>query len=633
MSAILGMVRFDGRPVSGDDLERMAAPMAHWGSEPGFWHGERAGLGLLADLRTPRAAIAPAILADDSVVVAIGRLDNAEDLARELSLEAETPDGAIMAAAWERWRGDSPRHLHGDWSFAAWSPRTRELFLARDPFGNTALSYHLSGGFFAFASSARALFAAGVPRRLNEFRLAQHLAAWTTDGEATLHEGVVRLAPGSHLTVRDARVDVRRYWFPEDLPDVRLSSPDAYVERFVELYDDAVRARLRTSGGAAVTLSSGLDSGSVAALAARQLRATGQELAAFTSVPLHPGVAAFTRMTVDEWDLAHATATWAGNIEHHRITAADVTPLAAIERSLRFHDEPELASGNLYWMTAMFDAARDRGATVLLTGQLGNGGISWGGDQQRVLNGFARFRWFDAWAGLRQAQRQFDGSMLRALLTQVVLPRRAKRSTAQFLKGRIDPPFMRMIAPAFAARTRVVERMRETGYDAFFGARLDPRGQRLRYLLPEISPFGAFWAETSAGFGIDVRDPTADVRLLEFCLSIPDAVYRDAAHDRLLVRRAMEGLLPPSVQWNRRRGRQAADLPFRLRDDAASVSDAVRAVVASPIARETLNVGALLDVWARLRARITPASIGDAFTVARFLHLGRFLMALEQERD
>lgn len=631
MSAIFGLVRFDGRPVAQEDLERMAEPIRHWGGPGGVWHDAHAGLGMLVDDRTPQSAVAPIPMRDGSVVIAIGRLDDRDELARELSCDADSPDAAILAAAWERWGDEAPRHLHGDWSLAAWSPRARRLFLARDPFGNTALSYHHNAGFFAFASSARALFAAGVPRRLNEFRLAQHLVSWIADGAATLHEDVLRLPPGHHLVVNDGRVVVHPYWFPEELPNVRLSSPDAYVERFLELYDDAVRARLRTSGGVAVALSSGLDSGSVTALAARQLRARGRSLIAFTSVPLHPQIARFTRSTVDEWELARATAEWAGNVDHRPVTAERTTPLAAIERSLRLHDEPEFASGNLHWMTAMFDEARESGATVLLTGQLGNGGISWTGDQQRVIRGLMRGSWLDAWRGLRHAQRQQGQSMTRAVWTQIILPLRAKRSSFRFRRGRIAPPFVRGIAPELAARLRVYDRMRESGYDPYFGKWIDARAQRLRYLMPRVTPFGAVWAETSAGFGVDVRDPSADVRLLEFCLSIPDSVYRDAEHDRLLVRRAMEGLLPPSVQWNRRRGRQAADLVFRLRDDAANVGEAVRSVVGSPLARTTLNVGALLDAWARIRAGVTAGTLDEAFQFARLLHLGLFVRSFERD--
>ena len=629
MSAILGLVRFDGRPILQSDLEQMAAPLHHWGEKTDIWSDAHAGLGMRVDSRTPNATALPITLQDGSTAVAIGRLDHRDEIANELGCRADVTDSAIMVRAWERWGEDAPQHLHGDWTLAVWSPAARRLFLARDPFGNTALSYHSSENFFAFASSAHALFAIGVPRRLNEFRLAQHLVMWASDGEATLHENVFRLPPGHTLTVNDGRVTVRPYWFPENLPSVRLSSANEYVQRFTQLYDEAVRDRLRTSGGAAVALSSGLDSGSVTALAARHLRRKNRSLIAFTSVPLHPEVAELTRATVDEWDLAHATAEWAGNVDHRAVRAENLTPLAAIERSLPLHDEPELASGNLHWMTAMFDEARHSGATVLLTGQLGNGGISWTGDQLRVIRGLIRGRWIDAWRGLRLARLHFGQSMMRAVLTQIVMPVRAKRASIRFRRGRIGPPSASSIAPPFAERLGIYEAMRESRYDPYFGSWVDARAQRMRYFMPRINPFGATWAETSAGFGIDVRDPTANVRLLEFCFSIPDSVYSDKQYDRLLVRRAMEGFLPPSVQWNRRRGRQAADLAIRLRDDAARVGEAVLKVAASPVSRATLNIGALIDAWARIRAGATSGTLDESFQFARLLHFGLFLRTFD----
>src|SRR6185295_15720184 len=119
--------------------------------------------------------------------------------------------------------------------------RARRLFVARDPFGHTALYYHRGASFFAFASSRKALFALpGVPRQLNEFRLAQHLAFWATDGAATLHEGILRLPPAHHVTVTARDTDVRQYWFPENLPEIQMRSYGEYVGRFLELYARAI---------------------------------------------------------------------------------------------------------------------------------------------------------------------------------------------------------------------------------------------------------------------------------------------------------------------------------------------------------------------------------------------------------
>jgi asparagine synthase (glutamine-hydrolysing) len=265
----------------------------------------------------------------------------------------------------------------------------------------------------------------------------------------------------------------------------------------------------------------------------------------------------------------------------------------------------------------------------MLTGQYGNGTVSWTGDQQRALHGFTHLRWIAMLRALRYAQRQYHGSFGRALFVELIMPLRANWMARQFRRGRAEAPHTREISPLLASRTRVVERMRESGYDPFHGAMLSARDQRLRYLLPGISPFGASWAETGASFALDVRDPTSDVRLIEYCLAIPDSVYRGADDERLLVRRAMEGLLPPEVQWNRVRGRQAADLLFRLRDDAANVEAVLQTVLASPLARLTLHPGALRDSWARIRATTSPATLKESFLFTRLLHLGLFLHSFD----
>jgi asparagine synthase (glutamine-hydrolysing) len=631
LSAIYGLVRFDGAPVLPEELDAMAAPMRYWGPDGGG--AACAGGGGLGQLVThhflPEAhrERGPLILGDGSLLVACGRLDHREDLCAELSCARDATESAIIAAAWEKWNAEAPQHLHGDWSFAVWDARERRLFVARDPFGMTALYHHRGPGFFAFASSRKALFAVpGVVRRLNEFRLAQHLAYWIVDGAATMHEDILRLPPGHHLTVTVDRTDVRQYWFPEHLPDIRMRSYEDYVARFLELYAQAVRVRLRTTGGVATALSSGLDSGSVTALAMRELRARGETLTAFTSVPLYAEVAKLLpNVIVDEWPLAHETAEWTGS-EHRAVTAEGITPLAALERSLFLHDEPEIAAGNLHWILAMFHDARSAGAGVLLTGQLGNGGVSWTGDQLRVLRGFLRGRWIDAWRGIRQFQRQRKTSLARAAWSQLGRPFPAMRKSRQVRRGQIGPPLAAgFISAEFAARTRIYDRMREAGYDPFHTARLDPRAQRLRYLLPGVTPIGALWHETGAGFGLDVRDPTADVRLLEFCLGIPDQVYSDATHDRLLIRRAMEGLLPPSVQWSHRRGRQGADIVYRLRADAKNVEVMLLSVIGSKNARAYLNIGALRDAWARIRSTANPATMEEAMQFARLLLFGMFL--------
>lgn len=627
MSAIYGLVRFDGG-VDAAQVQRMRDAIAYWGDGGGQHVENHAALGCLSPAGEPAASNGVFAGKDGSTLVATARLDNREELRRTFGLAADVDDRELVAQAWERWGEQACERLYGDWSFASWQPRERRLVLARDHFGNTALYYHRGAGTLLFASGRKALLAMPeVPRRLNELRLAQHLAFWVTDGGATLHDAIFRLPPGHRLVATDSSFRIDRYWHPEALPELRWSDDRQYVEAFLERYDAAVKARLRTTRRVATTLSSGLDSGSVTALAARALGADAGRMTAFTSVPQFPAIAGTVpHLVVDEWPLAHRIAERWRIDDHRRLAAENVSVLGAFERSLFLHDEPEYGAANLHWIIALLEEARDAGAGVLLSGQFGNGGVSWSGDQQRPVRSFLSGHWLDSFRALREWQRNRGISFPRAVSGQIVRPLMARAGVLAFHRGwskqlvRTD-----IIAPHFARRVDIDARMRAAGYDPM--QILDPRGQQLRVLLPDINPVGATWHEAAAGHGLQIVDPTADVRLLELCLAIPDGQFSRGAEDRRLMRRAMEGILPPEVQWNVRRGSQGADLSLRMRAERDAIDAAVGELAGSDVVREYLDVDSMRSRWQQVRdgSGIEAFAAGPLFarTLLFALFLGR----------
>ncbi|HEX8152695.1 MAG TPA: asparagine synthase-related protein [Thermoanaerobaculia bacterium] len=626
MSGIYGLVRFDGG-ADAAEARAMREAMAYWGADGGLHVDGVAALGGLLphDASEGSAAFA---LPGGGVLVATARLDNRDELLARFELPRDADDRRLVAAAWEAWGERACERLFGDWSFAAWNPRDRRLVLARDHFGNTALYYHRGARALLFGSSRKALLALPeVPRRLNELRLAQHLAFWITDGAATLHDGILRLPPGHQLVATESSLHVTRYWHPEALPELRLRDDREYVDAFVERYDAAVRARLRTKRRIATTLSSGLDSGSVTALAARALAGRPHALTAFTSVPRFPEIAqTVPRMVVDEWDLAHLVAQRSGIADHRRLTAANVTTLAAFERSLFLHDEPEYGSANLHWIVGLLEESRDAGAGILLTGQLGNGGVSWSGDQQRPLRSLLSGRLFDSWKAIREFQRHRRMSFARAAYSQIVRPMVVRTKAFAFQRGWSELAMQHnLMSPPFARRLDISAKFRAARYDPLHSSILDARAQQLRVLLPDINPIGAIWHEAAAGYGLDILDPTADVRLLELVLRIPDEQFVRGANDRWLMRRGMEGLLPPEVQWNVRRGRQGADLPLRLQADGDELDGVVAQLAKSPIVVAYLDVATLTKSWAQVREGTPLEAFAAATLFARMLGFALFL--------
>jgi asparagine synthase (glutamine-hydrolysing) len=598
MSGIFGVFRRDGAPVHGT-LASMRSAMPEWGRDGfGEWSDGCAALGQARTSSTPECRFERLPLHDSAagfVFTAAGRLDNREALISELGLREPASaaqglgDGEVMMAAYRRWGERAPVHLLGDWSLAAWHPDRRRLFLARDQFGQTALYYHCDANGVAFCSSQRALLALRLtPLELDELYLAQYLISWPRyHGERTAASGLRRLPPAHTLAVTPERAQVACYWRLEDqLEPVRLPTRSDYAVALREIFDEAVRTRLRSDGQVGLMLSGGLDSGAVATTAAALVRRTGQRMTAFTSVPIG-SARDDDRMFGDELPFVRATAAAAGNVDVVPVPASRLSPIEGIRRALDLFGAPQHAASNMFWMLALHEQAQASGCRVLLNGGVGNSSISWPGDPlSQPLTYQLRSMGLDRW--LRRRIKR-------------ALPVGVRVSVA---KRRLDPEWWRFTAidQRFARRLELGERRLEDP-ETFPRTPLE---QRLGMLKPGRSRLGTVTAELGARFGVDVRDPTADIRVLAFTLSVPDAVFINA-HDgsrRWLVREAMRNRLPDQVRLNRRQGLQAADLVTRLRSCAREVEDALDELHDGP-ATAYLDVARMRASWRAIQREET----------------------------
>ena len=640
MSAIFGIFHLDGKPVSQEALGDMQNAMDYWGPDgSGIWREGNVGLGHLLMHNTPESLHEKLPMIDSLdglVITASARIDNRDELFNALSIphprRVDMPDSQLILKAYQKWRDDSPDHLLGDWSFAIWNPRQRRLFIARDHHGNTGLFYYSNSRFLAFASSLKGLLALPeVPRRPDELRIAQVLVSWPGDGVATVYKDISRLPPAHTLTVTGEKIDVRRYWYLENTPDLRLGSDSEYLEAFLDVYTEAVRCRLRSNGSVGTTLSGGLDSGSVSALAARELGKNGERLAAFSSVPIHH--VELPNNFADETPFIKATSEFAGNIDVNYIRAEDVTPLGGIERALDVHDEPGHAAGNQYWIIALMALAQEHNISTLLTGQGGNGTISWKGLHEELWrrlarSGQLRAAWGEANAWRRTANRTL-WQMTKATL-RCAMPTFMWSRYIQFKHGKSPWDRYSAINSRFAQSIGLADQMAANGHDPTFSAKKDARKQQFKVINPGKCIGGAFWSQSGAAFAMDARDPTQDKRVMTFCVSLPEDQFVHHGRDRLLIRRAMEGILPPEVQWNTVRGRQAADLGQRLLHIRPEMEAMMTRVAESELAQQYLDIARMQDIVETLyneKRRLDARPIGAV--VLRGLMVGLFLRRLE----
>lgn len=181
-------------------------------------------------------------------------------------------DAESILNAYEKWGDDCVKHLLGDFAFAIWDDRRKRLFCARDHFGVKPFFYTHIGNSFNFSSSLNVL---KVSTELNEIAIGDYLLFGVNqDQSTTIFKDIHRLPPGHTLTVENNQITIQRYWTPSLPPEVRFRDPETYVERFSELLDNAVADRLGT-GRVAISMSGGLDSTSLAAIASKHAEVAG----------------------------------------------------------------------------------------------------------------------------------------------------------------------------------------------------------------------------------------------------------------------------------------------------------------------------------------------------------------------
>lgn len=622
MSGIYGIFRCDGAPVDPADLARMRSAMAYYGPDGGgAWQDGPVGLGQLQLNVTPEDRYEVQPLSKDGVtLVAAARLDNRDELLRAFRVPSPdhpaTPDSALVLDAYLTWGEECPDHLDGDWQFAAWDGRSRKLFIARDHHGITDICFCRSQHLVAFASSLRALLALeSTPPGLDMLRVAQELTGWKESPFRTHYEKIARLPAAHTLTAGENRFLTRRYWFPENLPILSRARDEEYVEEFTALYEQAVRTRLRSLKPVGIALSGGLDSGSVATLAAPILAAAGERLTAFTAVPRFDPVGAGDDRTGDEWQLAAAVAGQAGNVDHFPLRCDDDGVLAGIRRELEIQGEPVSAAGNAYWIHALLTLAGQRGVGTLLTGQYGNATVSFQGSGD-YLTPLRQGEFRSAWRSFFHAESSAWLTVKRQVLKPLLMPvvRWYRCSSRMGLEPWQQFSGMR---PEFARRMRLAEHLRAASFSPS-ALPLPGRALQLATLCPGGDTGNHLWYHTGAAFGMDIRDPTCDRKMVEFCLRIPDHQYRRHGESAWLLRRAMAGRMPREVLFNRKRGLQSADLGFRILRERAGFAAALEALDHSELAGSVLDITALREALPVLESEVTVAT----FSQSRDLLLG-----------
>ena len=487
-----------------------------------------------------------------------GRLVNRGDLLRLLQRHqprADLDDASLAMLAYAEWGARCVERFVGPYAFVVWDPKATTLFAARDPLGLRTLFYRLDADRAVIASTLRQFADACRLDAVDDRYVWEYLCS-TFHGavtpQLTPFRRISRLPAGHRLSVTPTTSRVEAFWKPSELTPLTYRNRSEYAEHLRELLEAVVAAQLRAAGPVGITVSGGVDSASVASLAAHMRRR-----GAMRTSSLHALTFAWKQTPgYDEADYAASVTRRHPELQHHVLFADDVSPLGDLAL---VQDEPWLQYYGPWSLVAT--AAARSGCRVVMTGA--GGDELFQGNLYVLADLARRGRFVELARSVKACAREWRAPYQAFVLNWVLpglVPKRWAEPARQRFAHPMDPGEPRDFwdPPPWVAtrrpprpdvRDEAVHRSVSGRLDfetALLGARDNTRLWEAQYiLLPN---------------GVEERQPFFDVRVVEFALRIPPEAKVLRTLRKAVLRDALADILPEEVAM--RPGKTGYDFAF-----------------------------------------------------------------------
>jgi asparagine synthase (glutamine-hydrolysing) len=455
----------------------------------------------------------------------------------------------LIAAAYVAWGDACLDRLEGDYAFVLWDAGRRRVLAARDFVGSRSLFYTVVGDRLLLGSTIGSLLAhPQVASELDPMVLAETAAATFASSHETVYRAIVRLGAGECVTREwGAPAQRARFWSPpgflgEDAPAVPFEEAAEELQRLIVR---AAEERLAPDGRTAVFMSGGADSPAVFAGAQEALRLRG---AAGRSVyPVSVGFPVGDSGRENEY-IQQIADRWRAPV--HWVQIGDIHMFDRAGERAAERDEPFAHPFEMFNRMLAREAVR-QGSRVGFNGMMGDPLFQQSPVYLADMVRRGRLRSaVREWKGAGgSGTRQFFRWAVHPLLPQQAINRASRLLRGAPLTGRldrpmppwIDPPFGRAAMEARELHFRPARRREEeSSYEA--------RWQLLYPFFPLV--YGAVF-EAQREEGLEARSPLADGRIIRFASTRPRVERHLRGDTKLLLRRAMRGLIPDSVLASR----------------------------------------------------------------------------------
>ena len=580
MCGIAGILNHQ-KTISIVDLKRMTDVIHHRGPDgEGQWINSDSSVGLghrrLAILDLSENGHQPMHFGNNRFTITFnGEIYNYEELKKSphlanISFRSDS-DTEVLVALYAKLGASCLGLLEGMFSFAIWDEQEKQLFCARDRFGEKPFYFaYETGAHFVFGSEIKQLFEWGIKKEANDALLFQYLQNNNilhdpTRPDLTFYKNVFSLEP-AHFMVIDSNLNLtkKRYWDLDiDIENTSITLTEA-AEKFYELFERSVKMRLRSDVPVGSSLSGGLDSSAIVCMVDKLTKNETIDRKTFS--------ARFPNFARDEGKFMHYVVERT-NVEPH-YTFPTAALFSQEFNRLCYHQEEPFNGPSAFAQWEVMKLAKSQNVTVLLDGQ---------GADESLAGYHYYYETYLKELQLKESEKYFielaayrDFHNPYYLKEQTELP----LGTKEKLKSLLRPAY-RKLFPLPQEKTYLSTDFLNTDFIRQFDNTVVLQGHQgglkeqlyVNNCVIGLNNLLRFADRNSMAFSREMRLPFLDHHLVEFVFSLPNEFKIHEGWTKYVMRIAMEDLLPPEITW--RKDKIGYEPPFREWMQDTDVKDAV----------------------------------------------------------
>lgn len=627
MSAIFGIIDFKGRPLKDEWITSMKSDLSHRGPDgQGLYREESVAIGHMLLQVTPESVYDRSPYEEDGfVITAYARLDERDAIMDRLGITGDErntiTDPLLLLRSFRKFGKDFVKDIYGDFAFAIWDIQKRELFCARDQMGVKPLLYSLHDGRFVFATEIRSIVNLSFfTRELDHNYLLDRAVEIWNDPDRTPWKYVYYLRPANTITAVKTGLSKLRYWEPRNKRNQGFITEKDSATVLKRTIERVIADHTRVIGEVGVPLSGGLDSGTIACLAASKLKGEGKKVRSVSSV-FSPGISEIENP--DEMNYITDILKQESNIEPEFIYNSDLNFFKGLKEKIKFHYTP--VNAFYYVDEAIFKQLNLKGVRRSLSGYLGDMTVS-----NSLINPFTILVCEGRFLALKRLIDKYKlqtglktCSVIKAKIVRELMPKFLLRLLYK-IKGREIEKLWDISKLPLNFNSGEKKEVQKRLIDSF---RLGNRRLSKRY--PQIWPadydfLGAEWDCEASHHRVEMTYPLIDRRLVELLLTIPSEHFYSGGRKRGLIREAMRDILPETVRLRSDKGWYSPGYPQIIFSD---LPEMIKLIEGEKLYR---HVSRFLD-WARLKImlkKLSETNNNDSFAYDSWVLIDLMLLIL-----